>query len=135
MTKLIIENRGPGPTSVVIEESPQEKEYRRFVNALIKTSGVIVQNNFVSGQDDIDTPEDVTHQLVLFKALTHEMYKQQGKQDMFSIIARAKKEFLETPMIQKLDDLHRTRLVDVLRWHLRDAIHNPPPIVHRNEQL
>ncbi len=135
---VYIHIRPPGETTRkgisthIIYESTEDKPYDQLVGELTKTAGLIIQSNFADGKDDYGTPDELVDALVILKARTWDIYHQKGQKDTFSLLGRAKKQvFGATEEIKRLTDGQRFKLTEILRWHLEDAINNPPPVFKR----
>lgn len=121
-----------GISTRITYESEEDKTYDKIVGELTKTAGLIIQSNFSDGKDDMNTPDELVNQLVLLKALTYSVFHDKGQKDTFSLLARAKNQmFTTTEDIKRLTEGQRFKLTEILRWHLEDAINNPPPLVKR----
>lgn len=121
----------PEQKQIISTETPYDREYQRFFGLLSNTAGLIKQYGFCDGKDVLETPNDLEHALDMLKATTWEMYETKGKDYTFALIKRAKERLFEKKDIRNLDAGQRKQVEDVLRWHLQDAIDNPPPLTKR----
>lgn len=126
------EHTHKGITTHVIYESEKDKAYDELVNRLTQTAGRIVEYNFVDGRDDVETPYDLAHELVLLKTMVSSLYGDRSQKRAFELLRRAKAQvFQDEENISNLTGGQRMKLTEILRWHVEDAINNPQPVVHR----
>ncbi len=123
------EHTREGITTHVVYESKEDQTYNTLVSHLTKTAGRIIEHNFVDGRDDIETPDNLVRELVDFKAHTSSMFEKMGQKRTFELLRRAKTQvFHEEETINRLTGGQRMKLTEIFRWHVEDAINNPPPL-------
>lgn len=111
----------------VVYEEPKDTQLEQLSGELTKTAGIIIKHNFADGIDDIETPQDLALSLITLKSLTTTMYQKRGQKDAFAAFGKAKQRAFENQTIRDLSPEKQYKLTEILRWHMEDAINNPPP--------
>ncbi len=113
--------------SHVIYDSKEDHEYTSLVGSMARTAGLIIEHNFANGKEETETPEELSRQLDEFKSFIWAFDKEKGHQITGRLLGNAKAEIFQKE--QKIKDLSMAKqdtLTEILRWHIEDALNNPP---------
>lgn len=113
--------------SHVIYSSEEDKKYKKLVGSMARTAGLVIENNFADGKDQIETPEELSRQIDSFKALIWTFDREKGHQVTGRLLGNAKTEiFKNEQIIRGLTTSQQNTLEEILRWHVQEALNHQP---------
>lgn len=111
---------------VLLYSSEDDKKYKQLVGQMAKTSSLIMGNGFADGKDETETPQALTNQLDVLKAMVRSLHHEQGQRVTFALLGKAKKEiFTKEREMRELPVGKQQVLEEILRWHIEEAINTP----------
>jgi hypothetical protein len=121
--------------AVPVPISPElDSLYSDFFGQLVKTAKLTVQNNYAEGVDDIETPDELVQQLVMFRRTTYTIHEQQGVEVLNAFMQKSKAQLFQLSEFKKLNAGNITKLSQILHRHLQDGIENPPTLEPKRPQ-